>query len=131
MWICVDDLYDSVGIVWHYNEFGQFNIWEFVFQFIAPSRVRFAERISRLYEQGADCLRIGEYVKLWFKWVRKGIRKKDWVGLSMMNGKRLHPSVYEECRRPYNQSNLVNKDLALINCFLIPSTSCFCSYHAN
>ncbi len=27
---------------------------------------RFTERISRLYEQGADYLRIGEYVKHWF-----------------------------------------------------------------
>ncbi len=35
---------------------------------------RFTERISRLYEQGADYLRIGEYVWQWLKWVRAGIR---------------------------------------------------------
>ncbi len=34
---------------------------------------RFTERISRLYEQGADCLRIEEYVKHWLKWVRTGL----------------------------------------------------------
>ncbi len=33
----------------------------------------FVERISRLYEQGADYVRIGEYVRHWFKWVKTGI----------------------------------------------------------
>ncbi len=41
---------------------------------------RFVERISRLYEQGADYLRIGEYLKHWLKWVRTGISRKDWDG---------------------------------------------------
>jgi hypothetical protein len=48
---------------------------------------RFTERISRLYERGAGLERIGEYVKHWFKWVRTGIRKKDWIGMSMMKRK--------------------------------------------
>ncbi|MCP4110608.1 MAG: hypothetical protein GY749_34645 [Desulfobacteraceae bacterium] len=30
---------------------------------------RFAERVSRLYEQGADLGRIGEYVRRWVRWV--------------------------------------------------------------
>jgi hypothetical protein len=34
---------------------------------------RFIERISRLYEQGADEVRIGEYVRHWLKWVRSGV----------------------------------------------------------
>ncbi len=49
---------------------------------------RFAERITRLYEQGADCLRIGEYVKHWFKWVRTGIGKVELVGSGTANRKR-------------------------------------------
>ncbi|MCP4989046.1 MAG: hypothetical protein GY928_24210 [Colwellia sp.] len=35
--------------------------------------VRFTERISRLYEQGADIDRIGEYVRHWFKWAKSGL----------------------------------------------------------
>jgi hypothetical protein len=34
---------------------------------------RFKQRISQLYEQGADYVRIGEYVKNWFKWARSGL----------------------------------------------------------
>ncbi len=60
---------------------------------------RFTERISQLYEQGAGVERIGEYVKHWFKWVRTGISKKDWVGSGTGNRKRLHLSANEECRR--------------------------------
>lgn len=36
---------------------------------------RFVERVSRLYEQGAVCCRIGEYVRRWWRWVRSGVRK--------------------------------------------------------
>lgn len=43
---------------------------------VAPKTVeRFVERVSRLYEQGADFCRIGEYVRLWWRWVRSGVRK--------------------------------------------------------
>ncbi len=38
---------------------------------------RFTERISRLYEQGADIKRIEEYVKHWFKWVSAGVTGTD------------------------------------------------------
>ncbi len=34
---------------------------------------RFVERASRLYEQGAEVDRIGEYVRRWLAWVRGGI----------------------------------------------------------
>ncbi len=92
---------------------------------------RFTERISRLYEQGADYVRIGEYVRHWLKWVGSGIgglahmKAKEWIK------KRLHPSLDEECRRRYNESNLVNNYLAFINGFLFPSTSCFCTCKSN
>ncbi len=32
------------------------------------------ERINRLYEQGADSNRIGQYVRHWLRWVRGGVR---------------------------------------------------------
>jgi hypothetical protein len=65
---------------------------------------RFGQRITQLYEQGADYLRIGEYVKLWFKWVRSGIGGRGHLKEKEWNKKHLHPSVYEECRRLYNES---------------------------
>ena len=34
---------------------------------------RFIERASRLYEQGADNARIGQYVRNWLRWVRAGL----------------------------------------------------------
>ncbi len=34
---------------------------------------RFAERVSRLYERGADGVRIGEYARRWGAWVRAGL----------------------------------------------------------
>ncbi len=34
---------------------------------------RFVERATRLYEQGADLDRIGEYVRRWLKWVGSGL----------------------------------------------------------
>ena len=46
---------------------------------------RFAKRITQLYEQGADYLRIGEYVRHWLKWVRSGrggwenMEAKEWI----------------------------------------------------
>ncbi len=35
---------------------------------------RFAERVTRLYEQGAGVYRIGEYVRRWWIWVKSGLR---------------------------------------------------------
>jgi len=34
---------------------------------------RFAERVTRLYEQGAGLERIGEYVQHWLKWVGRHV----------------------------------------------------------
>ncbi len=34
---------------------------------------RFTQRISQLYEQGADSVRIVKYVMHWLKWVRTGV----------------------------------------------------------
>ncbi len=34
----------------------------------------FAQRVSQLYEQGADEDCIGEYVRHWSRWVRSGVR---------------------------------------------------------
>ncbi len=33
----------------------------------------FAQRVSRLYEQGADEDRIGEYVRHWYRWVSASV----------------------------------------------------------
>ncbi len=40
-----------------------------------PTLTRFLERAGRLYEQGADAIRIDEYVRRWWKWVRGGLGK--------------------------------------------------------
>jgi len=34
---------------------------------------RCVERTNRLYEQGADAVRIGDYVRRWWQWVRNGL----------------------------------------------------------
>ncbi len=41
---------------------------------------RFAERLTRLYEQGADAIRIGDYVRHWRRWVTGslGVRLQAW-----------------------------------------------------
>ena len=33
----------------------------------------FKRRIARLYEQGADSIRIGRYVRKWFQWLYGGL----------------------------------------------------------
>ena len=88
---------------------------------------RFTVRIARLYEQGADYLRIGVYVKHWVKWVRTGLRRKGWAEYSTMNRKRQYTPEFGEYWRLYNESILVNNYLAIINYFLFTSTSYFCS----
>jgi len=35
----------------------------------------FVERATRLYEQGADIKRIGQYVLKWLQWTRAGLRE--------------------------------------------------------
>ncbi len=39
----------------------------------------FAQRITQLYEQGADEERIGDYVRNWHKWVRAGVKLQSMV----------------------------------------------------
>ena len=42
---------------------------------VAPRAVeRCVERVSRLYEQGADLIRIETYVRRWQRWARSGLR---------------------------------------------------------
>lgn len=43
---------------------------------------RCVERANRLYEQGADQVRIGEYVRRWQRWVRSGLGR--YVSLEMI-----------------------------------------------
>jgi len=41
---------------------------------IAPKTLaNFLDRITQLYEQGADVRRIGKYVRNWWRWVRAGV----------------------------------------------------------
>jgi len=41
---------------------------------IAPKTLaNFLDRITRLYEQGADHRRIGQYVRNWWRWVNTGV----------------------------------------------------------
>ncbi len=35
------------------------------------------ERVGQLYEQGADCVRIGQYVRRWWAWVRGGAEAEE------------------------------------------------------
>jgi len=45
---------------------------------IAPKTLaNFLERITQLYEQGADVRRIGQYVRNWWRWVRAGVVISD------------------------------------------------------
>ena len=39
----------------------------------ASATMRCVERMNRLYEQGADKFRIGDYVGRWHVWVRSGL----------------------------------------------------------
>jgi hypothetical protein len=38
---------------------------------------RFTERMARLYEQGADARRIGQYVERWWRWAQAGVTLTD------------------------------------------------------
>ena len=45
---------------------------------LAPKTLaNFLERITQLYEQGADNRRIGQYVRNWLRWVRAGVVISD------------------------------------------------------
>ncbi len=41
---------------------------------------RFTDRIFQLYEQGADEVRIGEYVRHWLRWVCAGVALQTYAG---------------------------------------------------
>ena len=42
---------------------------------VAPQAIdRCVQRVSQLYEQGVDLIRIGTYVGRWLRWVRSGLR---------------------------------------------------------
>ena len=43
-----------------------------LFGLAPPTWQRFVERVRRLYEQGADAVRIGDYVRRWWLWVKSG-----------------------------------------------------------
>jgi len=51
-----------------YNQDGLIGVAE-------PTRHRFVERVHQLYEQGADQVRIGMYVRRWLAWVKSGVRE--------------------------------------------------------
>jgi RNA-directed DNA polymerase len=89
--------------------------------------VRFTERITQLYEQGAGIERIGVYVKHWFKWVRTGLSRKDWVEIGTVNRKRQYSPFNGEYWRLCCDSSFVKGYSAIINCFPFPSTSDFCT----
>ena len=51
---------------------------------LAPARQtlqNFLQRIARLYEQGADSVRIGQYVRNWLVWLRSGLTGVDTLRL--------------------------------------------------
>jgi len=59
------------------------------------TRQRFFERVTQLYEQGADEVRIGQYVRRWWKWTTEGVRgeiRVEWarngipLNLAYLNG---------------------------------------------
>ena len=65
---------------------------------------RFVERITRLYEQGADEIRIGKYVRRWLIWLTTGVppNKETRFGI-WPPMKWQHESTLEELRVWKNQ----------------------------
>jgi hypothetical protein len=68
--------------------------------------VNHVNRISRLYEQGADAGRIGIYIRHWYRWLSAGVRlKKAYHSLSTTHSILLprayhHKSLYVFTHRP-------------------------------
>jgi hypothetical protein len=46
-----------------------------------PSVQQTVDRINQLYEQGADAIRIGQYIRRWWAWVRGGICREFSLGV--------------------------------------------------
>ena len=62
---------------------------------------RMVEKVTQLYEQGADVLRIETYLKSWWQWVRTGV-DGDLVGAEQLF---FHAT---SLRRPHDQGLLVD-----------------------
>ncbi len=56
------------------------------------------KRISRLYEQGADSVGIGEYVRLWAKWGMSWLGGV-WIYVFVTSRENLYP-LWERCSNP-------------------------------
>src|SRR5271167_4541547 len=59
---------------------------------VAPRAVEHCvERVSQLYERGADLVRIGAYVRCWKRWARSGLRSvgEDLAGSAVLRVLRL------------------------------------------
>jgi RNA-directed DNA polymerase len=54
-------------------DFLGYQITDQQFTVSARTKQRFVERVSRLYEQGAERTRIGDYVRHWQRWVMSGL----------------------------------------------------------
>jgi hypothetical protein len=49
---------------------------------LAPQTIeRYKARLARLYEQGADETRIGQYARRWWRWAKAGVTLTDRTGL--------------------------------------------------
>jgi len=67
---------------------------------------RCVERVSRLYERGADLVRIGAYVRCWQRWARSGLREvgrslseRAWDCVSRSLGRGVDGLYLRFCRR--------------------------------
>ncbi len=82
--------------------------FDFLGYFLKPGILRVSvdtlkncvNRITRLYEQGAGIVRIGEYVKHWLIWVRAGITGTDKTLLS-----NVCPSLFKTVAVPISAKN--------------------------
>ena len=61
---------------------------------------RFKERIARLYEQGADIHRIGQYVLKWLQWTRSGIHELHNINI-LAAPKMIKLSIIAATHRPH------------------------------
>ena len=51
-----------------------------------PTIARFKARLARLYEQGADAFRVGQYARRWWRWANAGVTLSDLTGLRLRRG---------------------------------------------
>ena len=63
-----------------------------------PTVTRFLERARRLYEQGADAIRIAEYIRRWWKWVKGGL------GIALV----IAESAFDGCSELWPPSNVTD-----------------------